>query len=557
MRIETILKSLVLAGLFACGEDGIQGEQGPPGPEGPPGPPGSNSIFMTELARYRAPEAQFDEGAAEAVSFNASTERLFVINAQRGTVDVLDVSNLAMQMGTGPALIGTLTPMGDGVNSVDSFEDKIAVAVEIHDEVDDSIQESGRVVFYDAQSLEELGSAEVGSLPDMVTFTPDGQTVLVANEGEPNDDVDVNPEGSISVIGIQDGFDPQELNVRTADFDEFDVGGANAGAFPEGIRQLFPGASRSEDLEPEYIATSADGGTAYAVCQEHSALAVINVVDAEVTNFIDLGAKSHALPGNEFDASNRDDAINIRNWPVRGLYQPDAIAAYEVNGVTYLVTANEGDAADYDGFSEEARIADLVLDPVAFPDAATLQREENLGRLNTTTTLGDPDGDGDVDELFAFGARSFTIWDTRTFQPVYDSGNEFEVITANRFGELGFNANNDENGFDARSDDKGPEPEGLALGVVDGRTYAFIGLERVGGIMIYDVTTPESARFVQYVNDRDFSAGQAELEAGEAGDLGPEGIDFVPAEDSPRGVPLLIVGHEITGDVVIYEIDPL
>jgi len=561
MKLEKNLSSLLFVGLMACGEDGIQGPQGPIGPEGPQGmdgdrgPPGSSSIFMAELARFRRADVVFDEGAAEIVSFDPSSQRIFVVNSQRGSVDVLSTSTVSMSLD--PILVGTLEPEGNGVNSVDARAGVVAVAVEVTDLNDDSIQQAGRVVFYDAQTLEELGSADVGSLPDMVTFAPDGRSVLVANEGEPNDAVSVNPEGSVSVIGVQNGFDDANLVVREADFREFDVGGRNAGAFPEGIRQLFPGASRSEDLEPEYIAVSGDGATAYAVCQEHNALAVIDVVNAETTGFIDLGTKNHALPGNELDASNRDGAINIRNWPVRGLHQPDAIAAYEVNGVTYLVTANEGDAADYDGFSEEARIADLTLDPVAFPDAATLQLEENLGRLNTTTTLGDTDGDGDVDELFAYGARSFTIWDMRTGRPVYDSGNEFEVITANRFGEIGFNATNDENGFDARSDDKGPEPEGVALGVVEGRTYAFIGLERVGGIMVYDVTTPESARFVQYLNDRDFTADQTAIENGSAGDLGPEGIEFVAAADSPNGIALLIVGYEITGTVVLYEIDTL
>ncbi|MEM6370011.1 MAG: choice-of-anchor I family protein [Myxococcota bacterium] len=580
MKIKSTMTSLALLGALACGEDGIQGEvgpqgapgmdgengedgedgqQGPPGMDGERGPAGPNGIFMQEIARYRGPGAGFDEGAAEIVSYDATTERLFVVNAESSSVDVLDLSNLDMAMGTdpNPGLIGTIQPDGDGVNSVDTFEGVVAVAVELTDADDDSIQLPGRVVFYDAETLEELGRAGVGALPDMVTFTPDGNTLMVANEGEPNDEVTLNPQGSVSVIGVQNGFDSANIVVRTADFTSFDVGNPNEAAFPAGIRQIFPGATRSEDLEPEYIATSADGGTAYAICQEHNALAVIDIVSAEVTAFLDLGTKNHAIPGNELDASNEDGAINIRSWPVRGLYQPDAIAAYEVAGVTYLVTANEGDAVDYDGFSEEARIGDLTLDPTDFPDAATLQLDQNLGRLNVTTTIGDTDGDGDFDQLFVYGGRSFTIWDTRSGLPVYDSGNEFELITANRLGEVGFNATNDENGFDARSDDKGPEPEGVALGVIEGRTYAFIGLERVGGVMIYDVTTPESAHFVQYLNERDFQADQASVENGTAGDLGPEGVEFVPAMDSPRGKPLLIVGYEISGSVVIYEIETL
>jgi hypothetical protein len=230
------------------------------------------------------------------------------------------------------------------------------------------------------------------------------------------------------------------------------------------------------------------------------------------------------------------------------MYQPDAIAAYSHQGTTYLVTANEGDARDYDAFSEEARVEDLTLDPDAYPDAATLQMEQHLGRLHVTTATGDTDGDGDIDQIYAYGARSFSIWaDDGTL--VYDSGDDFEQITAMRFPEE-FNATNDENDtFDNRSDDKGPEPEGIVLGTVGTRTYAFIGLERIGGVMVYDVTDPRAPVFLDYVTSRDF-AGDAE--AGTAGDLGPEGLAYIPAADSPNGQNLLVVSNEISGSIAIF-----
>jgi myo-inositol-hexaphosphate 3-phosphohydrolase/sugar lactone lactonase YvrE len=255
------------------------------------------------------------------------------------------------------------------------------------------------------------------------------------------------------------------------------------------------------------------------------------------------------LQPNQLDASDQDEAINIQSWPVFGLFQPDSIGAYAFNGETFYVTANEGDARDYDGFSEEARIKDVILDPTAFPNAAELQSDEQIGRLSITTELGDTDGDGDFDQLYSYGGRSFSIWNSAG-NLVFDSGDAFEQMTAQIYPEF-FNASNSNNTFDNRSDDKGPEPEGLVLGEINGRTYAFIGLERIGGVMVYDVSNPTSPEFIQYLNNRDFSA---EVETAEAGDLGPEGLTFISSADSPNGVPLLVVANEISGTTTVYEI---
>jgi hypothetical protein len=234
---------------------------------------------------------------------------------------------------------------------------------------------------------------------------------------------------------------------------------------------------------------------------------------------------------------------------VETFYMPDAIAAYEVDGETYLVTANEGDARDYDGYSEEARVEDLVLDWADFPNAPELQSAENLGRLRTTTANGDTDGDGLIDVIYGFGGRSFSIW-SADGQLVYDSGDDFEAITAEVIPEA-FNSNGDAASFDSRSDDKGPEPEAVTVGVVGDRTYAFIGLERTGGILVYDITNPTAPVYLTYANNRDTSLA---ADAVGAGDTGPESVVFIAAEDSPTGEPLLAVGNEVSGSITLYAI---
>jgi hypothetical protein len=225
------------------------------------------------------------------------------------------------------------------------------------------------------------------------------------------------------------------------------------------------------------------------------------------------------------------------------MYQPDAIAALEYRGGTFLLTANEGDSRP----AEETRVADVMLDLTSFPNAAILQAPRNIGRLRITNLRGDTDRDGDFDELYAFGGRSFSIW-SPAGDLVFDSGAAFELVTAAAVPSI-FNSNGDSPAtFDTRSDDKGPEPEGVVVGKAFGRNYAFIGLERVGGIMIFEVTNPYQPMFVRYVNNHVLGTPLA------LGDVSPEGLLFVKEEDSPNRKPLLIVSHEISGTITIFEV---
>jgi 2',3'-cyclic-nucleotide 2'-phosphodiesterase/3'-nucleotidase/5'-nucleotidase len=309
---------------------------------------------------------------------------------------------------------------------------------------------------------------------------------------------------------------------------------------------------------------SQDSKTAWVTLQENNAIAKLDIERGKFTKLFALGFKDHQLPRNGLDASDEDNTIKIAEWPVKGMYQPDGIASYRYGRDTFLVTANEGDARDYDGFAEEARVNDLNLDPVAFPDGDKLKQDTKLGRLTVTTATGDKNKDGIFEELYAFGARSFSIWDEHG-KLVFDSGNDFEKIIAKRFPDF-FNSDNGENNFDNRSDNKGPEPEDVTMVKIFGRVYAFIGLERIGGIMIYDVTNPYDVSFVDYFNSRDFTVptcldvdeeegcNQDDETNPDAGDLGPEIIHFIAADDSPNGKPLLAVSHEISGTTTLYEI---
>ncbi len=530
------------------------------GDHGPKHPSGrgrsSNGIHLSFIGRYAT--GLFDRGGAEIVTYDPKLKRAFSSNAEPSTIDAVDLSDPS-----NPKKVGTID-LSDAWSGVGD-----ATSVDVHDGIvaatalADDETKPGKLFFYDARTLKSLSTATVGVGPDMVTFTPDGRKVLTADEAEPNDSYTIDPPGSVSVVSVHGRC--RNPTVETAGFTAYD--GKEDELRAKGVRIFGPNASASQDFEPEYITVSEDSKTAWVTLQENNALAVVDVPSATVTDILPLGYKDHMIPGNELDASNEDGGINIRNWPVHGMYQPDGIASYQVDGETYLVTANEGDARDYDGFSEEVSLEDLELDPDGFDfdqiagidSVEELQKPKNLGSLHVTNQLGDVDGDGKFEKIYVFGGRSFSIWNAEGRQ-VYDSGSEFARIIARQYPEH-FNTNNHKNDPDGRSDNKGSEPEGVDVGVVGGRTYAFIGLERMGGVVVYDVSDPQNAEFVQYLNDRDFSIDVGDqiddgnLPASAAGDLGPEGVKFVSAADSPVDTPLVLTGNEISGTLAVHRVD--
>ena len=468
-----------------------------------------------------------EEGCAEITALDADSLRLFTVNAEENQLRVLDMNDIGQLKNVG---FLDLSEFGAEPNSVAVLNGIVAVAIEA-----DTNTQDGQVVFFDSKRFQLLSQVPVGASPDMLTYTPDGNYLLVANEGEPSDDYLIDPVGSVTVI------DTLDYSTRTAGFESF------AKFDDSSIRVFGPGATVAQDLEPEFIAVSADSTTAWISLQENNAIAALDVASATITSVRGLGFKNHAQPRAAFDASNRDggescaipledpeQCINIEPWSTSGMYQPDGIAFYMVDGESYIVSANEGDARDYDGFSEEARIGDdeFILDPIAFPDADVLEEDSKLGRLMTTLSTGDADGDGDFDTIFSYGGRSFSIWDAYG-NLIYDSGSDFET----RLAEL------QQSGIDVwtdnRSDDKGPEPESVAIGKLAGKPVGFIGLERTSGIFAYDLSDPKAPAFLGYINIK------------AAGDISPEGLVF-RAIDENNG--LLIVTSEVSNTISTYRI---
>lgn len=489
---------------------------------------GAETAVLRLIGTYTTGLASGDGAATSGEVAAMAGDRLYVSNATDASVDIVDVSDPSNPVRRRRV---DLSEYGNEVTSVAAGSGLVAAAV-------DRGAEPGRLVLF-SPGGSNLRSLPVGAGPDMVTFTPDGRRVLVANEGEPTGygrPGDVDPLGSISVVDLHPRSRPR---IHTIDFRAFDPGGARAHELAPGVR-IYGSPLPSLDLEPEYITVSADSREAWVSLQENNAIAVLDLADLSIDRIDPLGWKDHTLASNGFDGSDQDGAIAIQPWAnVRGMYQPDGIAAFAVNGRSFVLSANEGDAREYDGLVEAARLRTVTTD-ASFGSARANNR---IGRLNVTTRV--PASVAPQSVAYAFGGRSFSVWDGTDGALVYDSGDLLERTTATALPGR-FNASNSSNSFDNRSDDKGPEPEAAAVGVVDGITYGFIGLERIGGIVVVDLSDPSSPAIVQYLNNRTFDT------AAIGPDSGPEVIQTVPASGSPTGRTLVTVANEISGTVSIY-----
>lgn len=528
--------------------------------DGTPTVQGTEEIQLSLIGRYNS-GAGIDNGGAEIVAYDKKSKQAFVVNGGRSSIDIVDLSNPQnLNLSTNKRIDVTGLDLGNGFAIGDITSVAVAPSGEfvVFSVPAKPKSNNGRVVLAKTNG-DVISHVEVGALPDMVTFSPDGKMVLVANEGEPNDDYTIDPEGSVSIINVANGPTVSQSDVTTVSFNQL-----SPDHIDKDVRIFGPGADAAKDFEPEYITVSKDSKLAYVSLQENNAIAVLDLQAKQFKHVHGLGFKDHSLPENALDVSDKDKQVNIKPWPILGMYQPDGITMYEANGSSYIVTANEGDARDYDGFSEETRVKSLKdkvkLNADKYPNYTQEQLDElvanglfdddQLGRLRVTSEMGKNEN-GLYESLYSYGARSFSVWNANTMELVFDSGSDFERIILEKLGKENFNANHTENTGESRSDDKGPEPEDVKIGQVNGQPYAFIGMERVGGIMVYNLSNPSSPAFTTYFNSRDFSKDPM---SGEAGDLGTEGLMFVAKEDSPTGKPLLLATNEVSGTMSVYEI---
>lgn len=550
-------------------------------------PPTSNTTLdLVPLGTYSGVGGV---GASEIVAFDSVGKKLYITNGVSNKLDIVDISTPST-----PSLSTSIDmgPYGIGIQSVAVSSNIVAVAVEVSPTVDGTTYQrtgvNGRVVLLDSMGA-FLKNVEVGVLPDHVSFTPDNKTILVANEGEPlcsaenpntaaleakDPALATDPIGSVSLIDVKDGAD--SATVTTLDFAGFN----KADLLSEDVRVFFPGSSAAQDLEPEYITTNESGTKAYVTLQEANSIAIIDLVSKSVLDVVSLGYKDWGSEGLLYDGSKVDgptggplaNPISYEGFPLKGMYMPDTIASYTVSGQTYLVAANEGDTREYSCFNEESTFGDTSGSDSfsSYWDSANnaVKSPAKLGAQKTTLSFPTKTPVVGVrSNLYTFGGRSFSIRDANG-SLVWDSGSAFEEVALRDYPNA-FNSDSSTSAgssvamvqgqpgrFDGRSTSKGVEPEALAVGSVGSQSFAFIGLERMGGIMAYDISNPNAPKFIKYTNLA--LAGLSRTPANNTTpgsyDVSPESLVFVPAIQSPTSKPLLIVGNELSGTSTIYEV---
>ena len=518
--------------------------------------------------------------ASEIVAFDSTSKQLYINN---GALNRIDIVNIAIP--ATPALVRSvdMSVYGRGVQSVTVGDGIVAAAVDVAPVVSPDGRQTasnGLVVLMDTTGR-ILRTVGVGTLPDHVSFTPDKKTILVAGEGEPicslengntpaleakDSTLVSDANGTVSLIDVSNGA--TNATVTTLDFSSFD----KTALLAEGVRVFFPGSTAAQDLEPEYITTNAAGTRAYVTLQEANAIAIVDLVNKSILDVAPLGYKDWGAADLLIDTSDKDGSegapmLNLQSYsgvPLKGMYMPDTIASMQRNGKTYLLTANEGDDRDYSCFSEKVRAGTLTSNWTNGTVDSSLKVNGKLSRLNTTNAFPTKDA---FDAIYAYGGRSFSIWNS-SGELVWDSGSQIEEIVARDY-PAAFNSDSSDSAassllmvqgqparMDGRSDDKGPEPEALAVGTIGAQTFAFVGLERMGGIMVYDVSDPASPTYIRYKNAalEGLALDPANNTTPGSLDVSPEGMVFVPAALSPNDKPMLIVANELSGTTTMYEV---
>jgi 5'-nucleotidase len=485
----------------------------------------SETLTITYLAEYETKK----EGGSEILAYDKTSGKIFVTNGDANQIDILSLDKTTKKLSKVSSI--DLSSYGTGVNSVAVKANHVAVAVENGDKIVGKKQLKGKIVIFDTNG-KYIKDITVGYLPDAVTFNEDGSKIVVSNEGEPNGKYSVDPIGSVGII-----------TVATGKYTDINFSNATLTDAKDGTKVRLgktPSNDQAKDLEPEYATVV--NGYAYVTLQENNAIAKVDINNEKLVYVKSLGTKSYEVSSNNTIDIEEDGIISMKSFDALfALYQPDTIASYVIDGKTYLVTANEGDGREYEykengekktSFIDEAKIKKLKLDEKI---AKTFEKDNDL---KVMTDLGDIDGDGDYDKLYTYGGRSFSIWDENG-DLVWDSKDEISKLVAKYEPEL---FNQDEGEKDKRSGNKGAEPEALTVGKVNGKTFAFVGLERQSSIVVYNITNPSSPKFTNYIK------------LDEKKHVSPEGMQFVPASESITGNALLLIASEMSGSTLIYEI---
>lgn len=417
----------------------------------------------------------------------------------------------------------------------------------------DSPERPGALVLFDFLSGQVLKVVSVGYHPDCVTFSADGRFVITADEAEYHPRRTQKP-GSISVLDlganrVREGIASiAESSVETYTFDAQHLAD---GVDLSGLRRHHGSSDLPIGmiLEPEYV--SELNGLVYVSLQENNALGVFDLKQRKWLNVFNLGSRMVHVDASDRDGRRGAGAAIIDDL-VRGLPMPDTIKAFEWKGRAYVVTANEGDARAHDeGDVMRLKHAGRRGPAIAASTEAELRQrygrkplaDAYLGRLEVSIFDGLNEA-GEIAEPTMFGTRGFSILDGMTGELIFDSGSFIEEF-ALQHDPATFNMNDGKvANMDDRSDNKGPEPEALAVAHFAGKLWMAVGTERQNGLFLLIVDELAAPRLFAYANPH--------LD----GDFSPESILLIPGDHRPDAANLMIAAFEGSGTILVYRVYP-
>lgn len=519
------------------------------------------TVSVTEISSIISGDG---EGGTEIGTYHAGSKRVFTTNGVKNTIVIYDISDVA-----NPKKVGTvaLSPYGDDVTSVAAGRDVVVAVVNVADKFSATgvpTTTNGKIVVFDTNGKVLSSTDVLGVLPDSVTFAPNGTTALVAIEAQPvcakddpataaKEDTDYSkasdPEGGVTIVDLSNPASPV---LRFAGFYRFSVAEMRS----KGIAVSSVVNNVSKDFEPEFV-TAVDNNYAYVTIQEANAIGKLNIQAASFENV--TRAFESKLKYVARDTSDRDSGAGPRTYEnVVAASQPDAIAGFKVGSGDYFLTANEGDAREYTCLNDDLRASALKIDSRRFPEWKTLSGSAALGRAKVNPNNGDKDGDGDIDTINLRGSNSMTMY--RNGIAIWDSADLLDQIQIQAFGVANINGSHSWSSDKSvvnyvgqdRSDDKGAEPEGVAVGMVGDRRIAVLGLERMSALAVFDITQPSNPIFQEWIQMLPAKATPAK----DVRHWSPEGVVFVPADKSPSGKALIITSYELSGSLSIHQIEP-
>nr|WP_298147691.1 hypothetical protein [uncultured Pseudomonas sp.] len=395
---------------------------------------------------------------SEIVSVQASSMRVAVSNSVEGLVEILQLDPT-----TGLQRLARHTLVDQGMGEITSVawhphENIFAACIRDNDGL-----KNGRVELRSAADGTLLKSLEVGVWPDSVAFSPAGDYLLVANEGEAyvHDGQGFRSgDGAISLIDLREGV-MQARHRLIALPDLAGLAGATQAEHQRLLERVIDGeelkvpfGTSPEHIEPEYVAFSPDGTRAYVSLQENNAVAVVDMARGELSKVFGLGTVRHA-------ADVLADGRYEPNAELFALREPDALAV-SADG-RYLVTADEGDS--------DPKIAKIAA--------------------------GLPSG----------GGRTISVFDSISGELLGDTAGQLDDMAA----KAGVYP-------DLRSPNKGSEPEGVVSFDAFGKRLAVASLERADALALIDLDRPAQPKVLQVLG-----VGEG---AG-SGNLAPEGLAHV------------------------------